>query len=72
MMIHKINVEENKVHATVAVGPCFAVGIYRQHITTSTNNVEDYTTIQTIIMIPFVSLVIQKFKLPENKSLNRE
>ena len=67
-----INVEENKVHVTVSVGPTFAIGVYRHYVVTSTNGKEDYTTTYTIIMIPFISLTIHWFKFPKDKSLKRK
>jgi len=67
-----INVEENKVYATVSIGLCFAIGVYRHCVVTITNDIEDYTTTSTIIMIPFISLTIQRFKFPEDKYLKRK
>ena len=60
-----INVEEGKVYATVSVGSSFAIGVFRHHVVTRTNEIEDYTTTYTIVMIPFISLTIQWFKFPK-------
>jgi hypothetical protein len=67
-----INVEENKVYVTVSVGPTFAIGVHRQYVVTHTNEKEDYTTTNTIIMIPFISLTIHQFKFPTDKSLKHK
>ena len=60
-----IKVEEGTVYATVSMGPSFAIGVYRHHVVTRTNEIEDYTTTYTIVMLPFISLTIQWFKLPK-------
>ena len=58
-------VEDGKRRTVLQFGPTFAIGVYIQTINSSRNNVLEYTTHQTIIMIPFVSLLIQRFSKPK-------
>lgn len=60
-----VEVKPGVRNVTVSLGPTFAIGVYYQTINTSRNNVVEYTTHQTIFMIPFISLTIQRFVLPE-------
>ena len=61
-----INVEEGRRYYIFNIGPTFAVGVHRQYITTSSMGAEKYTTVQTIIMLPFMNLTIQKFRIPKD------
>lgn len=58
-------VGDGNQRTVIQFGPTFAIGVYKQTINSARNNVVEYTTHQTIFMIPFVSLLIQRFEFPK-------
>lgn len=59
-----LEVKPNTINAIVYIGPsCLGFGVYIQNIHTSTNHKLQYSTKQIIIMIPFISLTLQTYKI---------